>query len=71
MSSTPLRKSRGPVSIKEDDDDEGVDYSEPRPPAVEVRSGGEPSAVIQTATHQGWVTMTSSHVTHVCHLCCQ
>ena len=27
------------------DDDEAVDFSEPLPPAVEVKSGGEPRTV--------------------------
>ena len=36
------------------DDDEAVEFSEPLPPAVEVRSGGEPRTV--ETTPQGCVS---------------
>ena len=41
MASTPLRK-KATVKV---DEEEAVDVSEPLPPAVEVKSGGEPSTV--------------------------
>ena len=57
VTSTPLRK-KGPVSMKLTDEtgDDVVQFSDPIPPAVEVKSGarGEPRT-IDTAPNQGCV----------------
>ena len=59
VTSTPLRKPKGPVSVKADDDGETVDFSESLLPAraVEVKSKGEPKAIAETATPQGLVNV--------------
>ena len=58
VTSTPLRKPKGPVSVK-DDDGEAVDFSESLLPAcaVEVKSKGEPKAIAEPATPQGLVNV--------------